>query len=69
MKKENSECLGESINLNQGNLYISIGGVTQEEIDKMNEIQERNPKVDWSDKQLTLLNMAKDYEKGSYKLH
>lgn len=48
-----------SICLCQGNLFLSIGGVTKAEIDKMNELREKDPEGTWDKKELTLLMEAR----------
>lgn len=47
-----------SIWLRQGELYLSIGGVTKEEIDKMKEIRERDPQENWENRDMELLTKA-----------
>ena len=49
-----------SIYLTQGELYLSIGGVTREEIDKMKEIRQRDPSVNWEKRELELLDKAQE---------
>ena len=47
-----------SICLTQGKIHFMASGITQAEIDKMNEIKQRNPKEDWSFNKMRLLMNA-----------
>lgn len=44
-----------SICLTQGKFHFMVSGITQAEIDKMNEIKQRNPKEDWNFNKMRLL--------------
>lgn len=54
-----------SLYLQQGNLHLSVGGVTQEEIDKMEEIRKRDPEGTWDMKEVSLLNKAQEELKAA----
>lgn len=44
-----------SICLTQGKFHFMVSGISQAEIDKMNEIKQRNPKEDWNFNKMRLL--------------
>lgn len=44
-----------SICLTQGKFHFMVSGISQAEVDKMNEIKQRNPKEDWNFNKMRLL--------------